>query len=212
MQEPYNEGLADHIGPESCGYVGNDMSEALTGAHAGWVLSRERIRIQGADPVGQWGRQHGWARLGECPIWPCVVVDPMHAWKLHARKPGYLQSGRPGDGAVRIGKADEAEADDARAGEVRLLHSTEETDEQSRATGGGAGGGKGGGQGERGSAKHAPDTGPEERVTGVGPCTRGRKAGWKAPVQGGSTPRQCRTAHGIVPGAEIGRASGRDRV
>ena len=31
MQESYSEGLAIHTDPESCGYVGNDMSEALTG-------------------------------------------------------------------------------------------------------------------------------------------------------------------------------------
>jgi len=40
MQEPYNEGLADHVGPESCGYAGNGISEALIGVHAGRVLSR----------------------------------------------------------------------------------------------------------------------------------------------------------------------------
>ena len=148
----------------------------MTGVHAGWVLSRERIRIRGVDPVGQWGRQHGRARPGECPIRPCEVVDPMHVWKLHARKPGDLPFGRPRDGAVRMGKAAKAEAHDARTGEVRLLHSTWEADEQGRETGGGVGGGKGGGQGERGPAKHAPDTGPGKRVTGAGPCTRGRKA------------------------------------
>lgn len=42
-EESYSEGLAIHTDPESCGYVGNDMSEALTGAHAGWVLSRESL-------------------------------------------------------------------------------------------------------------------------------------------------------------------------
>ena len=45
MQESYSEGLAIHTDPESCGYVGNDMSEALTGAHAGWVLSRESLDL-----------------------------------------------------------------------------------------------------------------------------------------------------------------------
>ena len=28
----------------------------MTGVHAGWVSGRERIRIQGAEPVRQWGR------------------------------------------------------------------------------------------------------------------------------------------------------------
>ncbi len=51
MRVPYGEGLAIHMGPESC--VGNreGVGEALTGLHAGWVSSRERIRIRGADPV-----------------------------------------------------------------------------------------------------------------------------------------------------------------
>ena len=42
MKELYNEGIANHIGPESCAGGGNVMGEALTGVHAGWVLSRER--------------------------------------------------------------------------------------------------------------------------------------------------------------------------
>ena len=40
MQEPYSEGLAIHTGPESCGHVCEGMPEALTGVHAGRVLSR----------------------------------------------------------------------------------------------------------------------------------------------------------------------------
>ena len=35
------EGLATHDDPESCGRVRKDAPEALTGAHAGRVLSRE---------------------------------------------------------------------------------------------------------------------------------------------------------------------------
>ena len=60
MQEPYNEGLASHVDPESCGYVGNDISEALTGAHAGRVLSRvsSYVTDRSADAVENVGRQH----------------------------------------------------------------------------------------------------------------------------------------------------------
>ncbi len=183
----------------------------MTGVHAGWVLSRERICIQGADPVGQWGRQHGRARSGECLLRPCVVVDPMHVWKLLARKPGDLWSGHPWDGMVRIGKARRAEADDARTGEVRLLHSTWEADEQGRATGGGAGGGKGRGQGERGPAKQAPDTEPGKPVTSAGARTRSRKAGWEATVHRASAPRRRRPAPGVVPRLEARRGARRGR-
>ncbi len=41
MREPYDEGLANHIGPESCGGASNGMAEALIGVRAGQVLSRE---------------------------------------------------------------------------------------------------------------------------------------------------------------------------
>ena len=60
MQEPYSKGLAIHTTPESCGYVGNDISEALTGAHAGRVLSRVSLYIldRSADAVENVGRQH----------------------------------------------------------------------------------------------------------------------------------------------------------
>jgi hypothetical protein len=44
MRESYNEGLANHIGPESCAGVGNGTGEALTGERASWVLSSESLR------------------------------------------------------------------------------------------------------------------------------------------------------------------------
>ena len=47
MKELYNEGIVNHIGPESCAGGGNVMGEALTGVHAGWVLSRERFNGSG---------------------------------------------------------------------------------------------------------------------------------------------------------------------
>jgi hypothetical protein len=67
MRKSYSEGLANHTDPESCGYVGNDISEALTGAHAGWVLSRESFTLQvwSADAVRSAGRQHRMPRYGK---------------------------------------------------------------------------------------------------------------------------------------------------
>jgi hypothetical protein len=38
MRESYDEGLASHIGPESCVVVREDRREALTGVRAGWVI------------------------------------------------------------------------------------------------------------------------------------------------------------------------------
>lgn len=41
MKEPYGEGVASHTDPESCGLVREGRDEALTGARASRVLSRE---------------------------------------------------------------------------------------------------------------------------------------------------------------------------
>jgi hypothetical protein len=41
MQEPYKEGLANHLDPESCAGGRKAAGEALTGAHAGQPLSSE---------------------------------------------------------------------------------------------------------------------------------------------------------------------------
>ena len=41
MKEPYGEGLASHTDPESWGCARKDVLQALTGARAGRVLSRE---------------------------------------------------------------------------------------------------------------------------------------------------------------------------
>ena len=62
MREPYEEGVANRLDPESCVVVREDGGEALTGARAGWVLSHEITgSVQGADVVLGNGRQH---RLG----------------------------------------------------------------------------------------------------------------------------------------------------
>ena len=41
MKEPYGEGPASHTGPESCAGACEGAGEALTGVHAGQVLSCE---------------------------------------------------------------------------------------------------------------------------------------------------------------------------
>ena len=46
MRVPYDEGLATHIGPKSCGCSCKSASEALTGERAGQVLSRESSNIE----------------------------------------------------------------------------------------------------------------------------------------------------------------------
>jgi len=52
MKEPYGEGLASHTGFESCAWDSRKAArEALTGAQAGRVLSREINGKQSADVV-----------------------------------------------------------------------------------------------------------------------------------------------------------------
>jgi RNA-directed DNA polymerase len=58
MKESYGEGVASHTDPESCGVACKGGVEALTGARAGQIFSRERTSLRGADAVRRSGRQH----------------------------------------------------------------------------------------------------------------------------------------------------------
>lgn len=49
MRVSYDEGVASHIGPESCGDIREDSVEALTRVCAGWVSSLENVYIRSAD-------------------------------------------------------------------------------------------------------------------------------------------------------------------
>jgi hypothetical protein len=52
MKEPYGESLASYTDPESCAWSSRKAArEALTGAQAGRVLSREMYLKQSADAV-----------------------------------------------------------------------------------------------------------------------------------------------------------------
>jgi len=76
MQESYGEGVATHTDPESCGAVCKDRVEALTGARAGRVLSRERTFLRDADAVGESGRLHQAHRYGEMRRGPARSETP----------------------------------------------------------------------------------------------------------------------------------------
>src|SRR6266581_2097748 len=58
MKESHGEGVATHTDPESCGAACKGGLEALTGARAGRVLSRENDSLRDADAVGESGRPH----------------------------------------------------------------------------------------------------------------------------------------------------------
>ncbi len=57
MKESYDEGVASHIGPESCAVVRKDKGEALTGVRAGRVWNRE-ILLKFREPTW-WDRAEG---------------------------------------------------------------------------------------------------------------------------------------------------------
>ena len=169
MQVPYDEGVAIHIGPESCAVAREGLGEALTGVRVGQPLSRESF-YSGCRHRAYGGRQHTRARQRERPDDPAwsetlACADAPCAGTGRSRDRPFGNRRRSASG--RRG----AVADDARSREVRLCHSSWEADEQSGPDRSGAGGAKGGGQGEREPAKHAPDTAPGARVTSAGART-----------------------------------------
>ena len=77
-----------HDDPKSCGHGREDVLEALTGAHAGWVLSRE-IEFNSQAPMtfpAPKAKPDAPPRRGVTG--PGAVEDPEHAWKHYAREPG----------------------------------------------------------------------------------------------------------------------------
>ena len=53
MQVHYDEGIANHIGPEPCGVTREGGGEASVGEHTGQPLSLAKIHIPGADAVAK---------------------------------------------------------------------------------------------------------------------------------------------------------------
>jgi hypothetical protein len=88
MKEPDDEGLASHIGPESCAEARKGGGEALTGGHVGWVLSREITQCPGCRRRENRRK----ATLDSTPrrveSGPCAVGDPVHAWTHLDWEPG----------------------------------------------------------------------------------------------------------------------------
>ncbi len=103
-----------------------------------------------------------WSETLACTYAPCTGTGRSPAWPRGCI--AWSASGRRG-----------ALADDARAGEARPLHSSEEVGEQSRATGSGAGGAKGGDRGKRRPVTHVPGTESGKRVIGAGLRATSRK-------------------------------------
>jgi len=87
----YDEGIANHIGPEPCAVVREDLGEASVGECIGQPLSREIGLFLGADAV----------LLAEGDMDGCAIASthparrgrrPWHVQTLFAREPGDLMS------------------------------------------------------------------------------------------------------------------------
>ena len=87
MQEPHSESLANYADLESCAGGGDIAGEALTGALAGRLSSRE-IPIFGCRPCGQKGKAISAVALSQAAGEPGAVAEPVHVRKLLAREPG----------------------------------------------------------------------------------------------------------------------------
>jgi RNA-directed DNA polymerase len=119
MKESNTEGVATHGDPESCVNDREVVGEALTGARAGRVLSRE-IRVpRGADAVVRGGRQHIQRREREelddpaRSETPCTYGTSLREnWEISTLP-------EPDGGPGRTGKAD---------GRTPVMHDVEKSD------------------------------------------------------------------------------------
>ena len=81
MQVHYDEGVANHIGPEPCVGIREDAGEASAGERAGQPLSRDRKLIPGADAV--------WSKSANASAW--ATWRGRRTWHaLPVREPGGL--------------------------------------------------------------------------------------------------------------------------
>ena len=115
MQVPCDEGVAIHIGPESCAGAREGLGEALTGGRIGQPLSREieppsrkRWPLWGADALELSGRQNWRRRTRETPLDPARSETlSMPANTLSGSREIPCLSARKGI-ADRIGKSKDA--------------------------------------------------------------------------------------------------------
>lgn len=99
MQVHCDEGVAIHIGPESCAGSREAAREVLTGEHAGQPSSRESLGCRRFPPMRKAIRPDASVRSTR------RGRRPWHAWTLLAREPGGLVIGQcPSITLVRIGK------------------------------------------------------------------------------------------------------------
>ena len=113
MEVFYDEGLANHIGPEPCGGLREEADEKSVGGHVGGVLRRESCLSRAPTLVGGWKATLR-STLPRVLLGLCAVSDPQHACTLLARELGELRTGHPRFGWSASGRAN-LDAGDVRA-------------------------------------------------------------------------------------------------
>ena len=90
MEVHHDEGVANHIGPEPCAGAREGVGEASAGERIGQPLSRERLKVPGADAVrtaegnmaGSANRERpddpAWSENLACAYAPCAGTGRSH--------------------------------------------------------------------------------------------------------------------------------------
>jgi hypothetical protein len=123
VQVSYDEGVAIHIGPESCAVAREGFGEALTGGAHRPAIEPRKIPILGADAV-QMAEGNTFGRVIASAWTTPRGQRPWHVQTLLAREPGDLAIDRSATAAGPHPGRRGAVADDARSREVRLRHSS----------------------------------------------------------------------------------------
>ena len=106
MQVHRGEGIANHIGPEPCAGIREDVGEASAGERIGQPLSHERVDIPGADAVDT-AEGNMTERVIASALSTRRGLRPWHVRTLFTRETGDLHSDRQRNFRLtaRIGKA-----------------------------------------------------------------------------------------------------------
>src|SRR6202453_3802400 len=88
MKESYEKGVANRSAP-SLRWTPRGVRRSVNRGTGGLGIELRKDAIRTLTLL-HW-RKAMWAgAISQVPAWSCVVVDPRHAWKLHAREPGGL--------------------------------------------------------------------------------------------------------------------------
>jgi len=98
MQESYEKGVANHSAPSFALGTARCTAKRKQGYRRGIDLRKDAIRT---PMLLSWWKAKRRGAISRVPCRSCVVVDPRHVWKLHAREPGDL-----GDACCLTGQQD----------------------------------------------------------------------------------------------------------